>query len=147
MCGSDRAPGFVQFVSHVLGLKPQRPPGRVARQRELLSIAASEEQRSSAIASRSPRFAAGAKRTVITDFPATTWPGAGCFRSASLPSTKSGARGLACRLDRYLVGLIVCLEGGGEICTRVVEKNVEHLMQLVAQRISAERRCGLAKSR
>ena len=39
------APGFVQFVSHVLGLKPQRPPGRVARQRELLSIAASEEQR------------------------------------------------------------------------------------------------------
>lgn len=39
------APDFVQVVSSRLGLKAQHPPHRIAWQRELLSIAAGQQQR------------------------------------------------------------------------------------------------------
>jgi hypothetical protein len=39
------APGFVQAVSRILGLKSERPVRGVARQREFLAIAPGQQQR------------------------------------------------------------------------------------------------------
>lgn len=42
---SARAPGFVQAVSHILGLKSERSPGRIAGQGEFLAVALVEKSR------------------------------------------------------------------------------------------------------